>query len=365
MPSELGSEFETLILRRFDAGAGPSLADVGETELLRRLANVAEAVRAVAGPTAATESGSAAFEVVVGTGDDAAILRPAPGRDLVVSQDATVEGKDFRRDWISPSDLGARALQIALSDLAGSGARPEYCLATLCAPAATRLDDVLAIQAGLCAAAASVGCVVAGGDVSDIDGPIVIDVAVTGSVLPGHHLAMAAGKVGDLLVVTGWLGRAAAGLALLFGRDGDGVAADRDVWLDAQLRPRARLAEGELLAATARAGTDISDGLLVSAHAIATASHCGVEVWRDGVPVDASLRSWPDWFELAVAGGEDFEILATVAANQLDSLLSSWPPGLAPLHVVGQLVAGTGLTCRDRRGGQSIGTARGGSRHYG
>ena len=124
--------------------------------------------------------GASSPGLAIGSGDDAAVWSPEPGRDLAISQDALVEGVDFRRSWISPRRLGARALAVALSDLAGMGARPLWCAATLCAPASTNFEDVLEIQRGLCAAAAAAGCAVVGGDVSAIDGPLVIDVSVGG-----------------------------------------------------------------------------------------------------------------------------------------------------------------------------------------
>ncbi|HKR99840.1 MAG TPA: AIR synthase related protein, partial [Candidatus Dormibacteraeota bacterium] len=174
--------------RRF-GGGGPTLAQTGETALLRLLSEMARAIPAPG--------------LAQGAGDDAAVWEPAAGRDVVLSQDALVEGKDFERDWITPWQLGRRALSVALSDLAGMGARPAWCTATLCAPRDTQLEDVAELQAGLCEAAIEVGCAVAGGDVSDIDGPLVVDVSVGGTVPHGGWLRRDAGEAGQALVVTG------------------------------------------------------------------------------------------------------------------------------------------------------------------
>ncbi len=352
MVTELELHLDDLVTRRFD-DAGPTLQSVGEAELLSRLAALA---RAVPQP-----------RLVVGSGDDAAVYRPEAGLDMVVSQDAMVEGQDFSRDWISPYGLGRRALHVALSDLAGSGASPEFCLATLCAPGTTRAADALAIQAGLCDAAAEIGCGVAGGDVSGIEGSLVIDVAVVGRVGKGRHLGVALGQPGDCLVVSGLLGRAAAGLALLRGRTaGDTDPAVTAAWGVAQLAPRARLAEGlELAARGVACATDISDGLLVAAINIARASGCAAELWRDAVPVDAALKTWPDWFELAVAGGEDFELLAAVAPDQFEALVAAWPADLEPLSPVGRLYAGSGVVCRARQGAREIAVPIPRSFHFG
>jgi thiamine-monophosphate kinase len=335
--------------RAFDEG-GPTLADTGERALLRALAEIAQtSLRALA----------------VGPGDDAAVWPPEPGRDLAVSQDALVEGVDFRRWWISPRRLGARALAVALSDLAGMGATPVWCSATLCAPASTGLEDVLEIQRGLCSAATAAGCALAGGDVSAIDGPLVIDVVVGGTLMPGAVLRRDGGRPGDVVVVTGTLGRAAAGLRLLL--DGGDVSAQEQAWVDAQLSPVARIAEGlQLITAGVRCGGDISDGLLVELERITDMSACGAEIWLDQLPVEPALVSdfgaaWPD---LAVGGGEDFELVAALPRSAVQALVASWPPELAPLTVVGRLRDGSGVAVLDREGGTRLPPPRTTSGHF-
>jgi thiamine-monophosphate kinase len=336
--------------RGFDMG-GPTLLQVGETELLRALAEIARATSP---------------SLVLGTGDDAAVWVPEPGQHIAISQDALVEGVDFRRSWITPRQLGARAIAVALSDLAGMGARPAWCAATLCAPSSTCAEDVMEIQRGLCAAAAAAGSVVAGGDVSAIDGPLVIDVSVGGTLNPGEALRRDAGVAGDLILVTGMLGRAAAGLRLLLD-GGDELSDQERSWVAAQLAPIARLAEGlRFVSSGVRCGGDISDGLIVELERITELSACGAEIWLDRVPVEAALVSdfgaaWPD---LALGGGEDFELVVTVAATDAARLAESWPAGLAPLTVVGRLRAGSGVAVLDREGGDGVAIPRTSSRHF-
>jgi thiamine-monophosphate kinase len=336
--------------RRFDAG-GATLADVGEPALLRALAEIARATSRA---------------LVIGSGDDAAVWSPEPGHDLAVSQDALVEGVDFRRSWITPRRLGARALAVALSDLAGMGATPVWCTATLCAPASTCFEDVLEIQRGLSAAASTAGCALAGGDVSAIDGPLVIDIAVGGSLHAGEALRRDGGRPGDLILVTGLLGRAAAGLRLLLDGGGELTPQER-AWIDAQLSPVARLAEGvQLLSAGVRCGGDISDGLLIELERIADLSTCAAEIWLDRLPVEPSLKSdfgasWPD---LAVGGGEDFELVATAPEAAVPVLLESWPADLAPLTVVGRLLEGATVVVLHREGGGMAPPPRTSSRHF-
>jgi thiamine-monophosphate kinase len=335
----------------FDAG-GPSLADTGESELLRRLSEIAR--------------GTSAAGLRLGSGDDAAVWHPEPGVDVAVSQDALVEGKDFRRPWLTPRQVGARALRVALSDLAGMGATPAWCTAALCAPGSTRLGDVLEIHRGLCETANSVGCAVVGGDVSDIAGPLVIDVAVGGTVRAGHYLRRDAGSPGDLLVVTGRLGRAAAGLRLLLGHTTSAAPVDAAAWRSAFVNPVLRLAEGRaLVEAGVRCGGDMSDGLIAEASRTAGASGCGAELWLEALPVDDALPTAfaEDWIELALGGGEDFELLFASGRVELDALMGAWP-ALASLTVVGRLSPGEGVRLLQREGGAELVLPPVRSRHY-
>ena len=367
----------------FDAG-GPTLQEIGEAELLRRL-------------TAIARRHGDDRRLVVASGDDAAVWRPPGGAAIVLSQDAIVEGEDFLRSWIDPEAVGRRALAVALSDLAAMGARPALCMVTLCAPGTSRIDDLLAIQEGICAVASEAGCGVAGGDVSAIAGPLVIDVMVVGTVDPGRALRRDRGRPGDLLVVTGCLGGAAAGLRLLLdgrralapapeghrhgaqahghvlqGHDRPPAAAHagadaEERWLGRQLRPRARLGEGQALVrlGVACAG-DLSDGLIVDVGRITEASGCAAEIWLESVPADPDIRTLlgAGWVDAALGGGEDFELVVAVAAERLDGLLARWPAGLEPLHVVGRLTPGSGLRLLDCRDGKELPLPPVASRHF-
>ena len=328
--------------------------------------------------------------MLLGPGDDAAVWQPPAGRALVLTQDAMVEGVDFHRAWTTPLLLGRRCIAISLSDLAAMGAEPAFCLVTLCAPASTPLADVEALHGGIEAICVEHGCPLLGGDVSAIPGPMVLDVVAGGTVDPERVLRRDAGRPGDVLVVTGSLGRAAAGLRLL--REGeagaalpgaDWIAAQQDrllregyaeasapdaAWIAAQLDPVPRLAEGQRLAAAGvRCAGDLSDGLLVDAGRTAAASGCAAELWRDAVPVAAELRARfdDDWPAMALGGGEDFELLAAVDASAIDALLAGWPSELAPLTVVGRLAEGEGQRLLDRRGGAELALPPVASRHFG
>ncbi|MGI8848014.1 MAG: thiamine-phosphate kinase [Candidatus Dormibacteria bacterium] len=338
--------------RRFDAG-GATLTSIGETSLLSLLVGRSRASRPVA--------------LEVPSGDDASVWAPTPGHCVAVTQDCLVEGEDFRRGWISPRQLGRRAVHVAASDLAATGAWPRLCLVTLGLPAMTEVDDVIALEDGLCEAAAALGMTVAGGDVSDVASVIVIDVTVVGEVEPGRSLRRDRGRPGDVLVVTGHVGRAAAGLRLLEGEQLVASEEARAAWVAAQLAPQARISEGRafLEAGVACAG-DLSDGLLIDATRTAAASGCAAELWVEALPVDAELRAaLPDeWLQAAVGGGEDFELLAGVAPSAIVALTRYWSQELAPLTIVGQLTAGVGVRLLEREGGALVEPPPSLARHY-
>lgn len=301
-----------------------------------------------------------------------AFLPPA-GQAVVATQDAVVEGVDFIRAWTTPYQLGGRALAAALSDLAAMGARAHSCLATVCAPDDVTVEDLVAIHAGLLDAGRRHGCALAGGDLSATGGPLVIDVCALGVVDPDRVMRREAGRPGDALVVTGVLGRAAAGLRLLQD-DLAGVRLDPAHAAAARLAqtsPAPRLEEGARLAAAGvRCAGDLSDGLLAGARLIAGASGCAAVLWIGALPVDAWLKSafGPEWLGLAVAGGEDFELLAAVPATRLEGLLAAWAAdrdaGPVPVTVVGRLLEGSGVRLLTGEGGVEITPPALRSRHW-
>jgi thiamine-monophosphate kinase len=241
--------------------SGSRLADLGERGLLAELERRGLATRIQ---------------------DDAAEL---PG-GRIVTQDALVEGVHFRLDWISWRDLGFRAAAVNLSDLSASGAEPEGLVVTLAAPRETAVADVIELYEGL----AEPGVPVIGGDTSAAD-RLMISVTALGRSerVPGRGGA----RPGDLLVVTGPLG--AAGAAFREHR---------------YTRPPLRLEEGRVLARTAHALTDVSDGIAVDAGNIAARSGCRCVIDLERVPL-ADGATVED-----LGFGEDFELLAAVPNSE-------------------------------------------------
>jgi thiamine-monophosphate kinase len=239
---------------------------------------------------------------------------------FVVTQDTLVEGVHFRPDWIAWRDLGYKAAAVNLSDLAALGAEPEALLVSLALPSETEVDDVAELYEGL----AEPGVPVAGGDTTRADALTLTVTAVGRSErVPGR-----AGAVpGDVLVVTGPLGGAAAGLhALREGLDGFPELVER------HRRPPLRLEEGRRLGRLAHAVVDLSDGIAADAARIAERSGCRVVLEPERIPRAPRIEEVADlpfW-----AMGEDYELLAAVAAAHAEEL------GFA---VVGSCAEGEGV----------------------
>jgi thiamine-monophosphate kinase len=286
------------------------LSDVGEDA-------VVEAIRRIVpGPPSG---------VVVGIGDDAAVLPLAPDRHLVFTVDALVEGVHFRRGWAAPADVGYKALAAAVSDVAAMGGVPRHAVVSLVAPPDTAVRWVEELYRGLAAAAEEFAVGVVGGNVARTDGPVVVDVAVVGEVEPDLCLRRDGARPGDLVVVTGTLGRSRGGLEVLR----RGVRDPRgEPLVRAYLRPAPRLAEARAVALSgwATAMMDISDGLSTDVARMCAASGAGVRLDASAVPVDPAVRALADRIggdavALALDGGEDYELLVAVPPDHARALV--------------------------------------------
>ncbi len=291
-------------------------------------------------------------EVLVGPGDDAAVVAP----DLVVSTDLAVEGIHFRLDWISAGEAGMRAVGAAVSDLAAMGGRLIGVLASVAMPSAAGAGPEL--MDGIRSRTEELGGHLLGGDLTRSPGPLLVDVVVLGRA-PSPLLRSGA-RPGDELWVTGTLGAAAG--AVRCWRDG---RAPSPALRGAFVRPEPRLEEVRWLASRAQvtAAIDLSDGLAGDAGHLAAASEVAVRLEADALPLAPALPG--DALELALHGGEDYELLLASDPGALSGpVVEAFTRRFGlPLTCVGRVERGSGVLLVPPGGGSARPLRRGGFDH--
>jgi thiamine-monophosphate kinase len=357
--------------------------------------------------------------LLVGIGDDAAVVEPERNRVEVLTVDAIVEGIHFDRAFVPAEAIGHRALAVNLSDLAAMGAAPRLALLSMALPATLPLADFEAIIAGFAALAAEHRLHVAGGNLTRSPGPLLIDVTVMGTVKRRQSLTRAGARAGDDLYVSGAVGSARAGLALLrevvsrqssvgsqqssvaspsHQSDASGGQADvserRNDRLElatddsrlrtddlrlttddlrlktAYLRPQPRLALGIHLARNraASACMDLSDGLADALEQMAEASGVGMTIDAEALPIAPGARAFYDGrgedpAAEALAGGDDYELLIAVRPRTQRRLAEAVRRGGVPLTRIGRCTADRGIVVR-RGGGPAFAARPQGFTHF-
>jgi thiamine-monophosphate kinase len=311
-----------------------AVSDLGEFALIARI-------------TARLAGAGATSAVVLGPGDDGAVVRLSDDR-VVVSTDVLVDGVHFRRDWSTGYDVGRRAAAASLADIAAMGARPVSLVVGLATPPDLPLPWVDGLADGLRDEASMTRAAVVGGDV--VRSPtLTVSVTALGDLRGREPVTRAAACAGDVVVVAGRLGFAAAGLALLRAGRSEAPLTDAhrrpEVPYDAALR----LAE---LGATSM--IDVSDGLVADLGHIATASMVRIELARDDLPlpaelVDAALDVGVDPLSWVATGGDDHAFAATMASDLALRAVAELAdlPEPVPFAQVGRVVAGTGVVFVD------------------
>src|SRR6267154_4837573 len=259
--------------------------------------------------------------------DDAAAIAPPPGCDVVLTTDGVISGVHFFPD--DPADAVARkALRINLSDLAAKGATPLGFLLSIGLPAGLPADWLKSFALGLREDAEHYGCPLLGGDTDRSPGAITVYIAALGAVPHGGMVRRNGARPGDVVVATGTVGDAALGLALRQDAAAAGRwqldAAMRDHLLSRYLLPQPRTAIAEALRRHASAAMDVSDGLAGDLAKLCRASGVSAEIACADVPLSdaarAALARDPALIETIVSGGDDYDVLATVPANEVEAL---------------------------------------------
>jgi thiamine-monophosphate kinase len=283
-------------------------------------------------------------DVVLGIGDDAALLRVPEGMLLVAAVDTLIAGVHFPENT-PPSAIGHKALAVNLSDLAAMGAEPAWATLALSIPAADE-NFLQPFSDGLFALAGQFGVELVGGDT--VRGPLVLTVQLHGFVPEGAALTRFDARPGDLLYVSGTLGDAAAGLALVQANAPASVLDGEEArYLRERLdRPTPRIALGLALRGIASACIDISDGLCADVGHIMERSHLGCEIESRLLPLSRqllALKGETAARELALHGGDDYELCFSVPAQREAELLRLALTLDVPLTRIGEITNEVGV----------------------
>ena len=287
-------------------------------------------------------------QLLIGIGDDAAAWQGDASIQLA-TVDSFVQDVHFPSGIAPWNELGWKALAANLSDIAAMGGLPRYALVSLALPDNTEVDDVTALYTGMLELARQCEVAIIGGDISSAP-LVVITITILGNSQKKHILTRSAAEPGELVAVTGYLGAAAAGLEMLTKKlqfDPQATAClDR-----AFLHPYPRIAEGQLLVEQGvKTAIDISDGLISDLNQICKSSQVSARVEIDRVPIEPMVKAEfsERALELALSGGEDYELLFTARAEVIDRVKRA---ASCPITVIGEIVAGKeGVTLVDSQG---------------
>ena len=289
--------------------------------------------------------------IPLGIGDDCAALTVPAGELLLSTTDLLIEDVHFRRAWTSMLDLGRKSVSVNVSDIAAMGGTPQALLLAVGIPGDCALEDLQPFLDGFLAACGDYGATLAGGDTCRSPGPLFISVTATGRVPQAQMVTRSGARPGDLIFVSGTLGDSAYALhELQLGRMPEPFFATR------HFDPTARTRLGRELSAAglASAMIDLSDGLLADLGHILDASRAGAEVDLEHLPLSASFRAVlekdAELIELALSGGEDYELLFTAPPAARERILALARPD-CDIREVGRITAAAGdLHVKDGQG---------------
>ena len=331
------------------------VSELGEFGLIGLLARVVDS----------SPGGQASRQkLIVGIGDDAAAWRGDTSTQLATT-DCLIQDVHFALSITPWRELGWKALAVNLSDIAAMGGVPRYALVSLALPGTTEVEDVTALYRGMIELAQQFGVTIIGGDTSYA--PLVsITITVLGSAGDGdkHILTRSSASPGDKIAVTGYLGAAAAGFEMLTGKlqfDSEAMTYLRGAFL----HPLPRIAEGQLLVGeSVKTAMDISDGLLSDLKHVCEASRVSARVEIDRLPIPPAVKAnfGDRALELALSGGEDYELLFTAGAEVVNKVKEA---ASCPVTVIGEIVAGeAGEIKLTDTNGKSISFAQAGWEHF-
>jgi thiamine-monophosphate kinase len=303
------------------------------------------------------------MKLLLGFGDDAAMIRTDHSYNLLVSTDLLVENVHFRMRYFSPDQLGYKSLAVSISDIAAMGGIPTQALIGLAIPNDTEIRFVKGLYNGLIKTGQEYGVQVIGGDTVRSTGPVILAVTILGAVEYGNELTRSGARSGDRIMVTGELGSAMLGLEILEDRESK-IKTDMDAHefegiCRRFLHPIPRVREGRLLAEKhlATSMIDLSDSLSQDLTHICRSSHVGARIEKDAIPMAPEVKRMilgmkKEPFEYALTGGEDFELLFTVGQEDVEETKDLlFKETGTPVYEIGEICpAEEGLCLTDEKG---------------
>jgi thiamine-monophosphate kinase len=305
------------------------VSELGEFGLIALLAKIVDSTR--------DPKDSSWQQLVVGIGDDTAAWQTR-GAIQLATTDSLIQDTHFDLGLITWEELGWKALAVNLSDIAAMGGTPEYALISLALPGELEADNVSSLYRGMAQIAGRYGVAIAGGNIASAD-KTMINVTIMGSLESASMLTRSAAVPGDQIAVTGYLGLSAAGLRMLK-QNLKFDAETAQLFREAHLTPIPRVDEGQiLLHRSVKAAIDISDGLIADLTHICQSSKVSARIYQNALPIHNALKTnfKSDFVEMALSGGEDYELLFTTSNMIMTRLRKTMP---CPVTVIGEITGG-------------------------
>jgi thiamine-monophosphate kinase len=307
--------------------------------------------------------------VIVGIGDDCAAVKPRKGFLLIVTTDALVENIHFKLKHIQPYQLGIKSININLSDIASMGGIPLYALLSIAVPPSFSIKFMDEFLKGVRDGADKYKVSIIGGNISSSKNEFSINMTLMGEVEEKYMVLRNGAKVGDKIFVTGYLGDSAAGLEILKSGQWSVVSGQRqNKLIERHLMPLPRLDEGRFLAINnlATSMIDMSDGLASDIRRLCEESRAGAAIFTDNIPLSEELKSAiqnpKSKIDLALYGGEDYELLFTVRPENIKKLKELWKNMEIPIAMIGEITKkGINLVNTD---GETIPLTKEGYNHF-
>lgn len=298
--------------------------------------------------------------VSLGIGDDAALITPDPGRELISAVDTIVAGIHYPDD-LPPFDVGYRAVAVNLSDIAAMGGRPRWMTLALTIPEADA-GWLSLFAEGLFTAADEANVSLVGGDTTR--GPTtVVSIQILGDVEPHEAIRRSGARPGDSIYVTGTPGDAAAGLSML--KSGSDQTGESEYLIGRFVRPKARVVFAESIATLCSAAIDLSDGLYADLQKLLDASRAGAKLELRSLPYSAALLAkfeYEDALDFALGGGDDYELCFTASTSNSAEIFALAKQEKLQVTRIGKVVAGKDIECT--KDGESFEYADPGYRHF-